>query len=235
MSDQPGRAGCDREASEQSSRNCRRPQWHDGDRHQHDRERGPGHRKHEWNVDGRDEHAAVKVAGRQAEPDSDQTGPTTSGKARHRKESRQCCEPEQESQQMTGRPVLGEIERLHQRGENVEPGSVEPKRVFNRIEIGAVRQETRVPGQRLLAVVIGVELIDGNCIVADRPKGDECGESKQRPNRENFQVNGEATCAGTSAVTGLNEGNVIEGAANPAIASNAAVSDVAPYQLSVIV
>ena len=87
---------------------------------------------------------------------------------------------------MTRRPVLGEIERLHQHRKNMEPRSVEPKRVFNRIEIGAVGEKARIPGQRLLAVVIGVELINGNCIVADRPKRNECGQSEQRSNSENL-------------------------------------------------
>src|SRR5262249_16866185 len=81
----------------------------------------------------------------------------------------------------------------------------EPKRVFNRIEIGSVREDARVPRQGLLPVVIGIELINGNCIVADSPKRNEYGQSKQRSNSEKLEVDDEATRAGTSIETGADE------------------------------
>src|SRR5262245_35331337 len=118
---------------------------------------------------------------------------------------------------MTGRPMLGEIERLHQRGKNVKPGAIEPKRVFNPVEIGSVREKARVPGQRLWAVIVGIELINGNCIVANGPNRNQRGESKQRPNSENLEIDCEAMGASTSAETGAGQGKCHRGwPANPA-------------------
>ena len=58
--------------------------------------------------------------------------------------------------------------RLEIGREHVKPWPVVPQRKFDGLEVGSVLEAARVPGKSLRAVIVGVELIDGQPVIRDR-------------------------------------------------------------------
>ena len=50
----------------------------------------------------------------------------------------------------------------------MKPWPVVPQRKFDGFEVGSVLEAARVPGKSLRALIVGVELIDGQPVIRDR-------------------------------------------------------------------
>ena len=142
-----------------------RPGRQDLPRHHHDGERRPRHRGQKGDVDRREEQAAVEITRHQAERDGGETGPAADRKPSERQERCHAGKADQERHDMSDRDPVGKIKRLEIGREHVKPRPVVPKRKFDGLEVRAVLEAARVPGERLGAVVVGVELINGQPIV----------------------------------------------------------------------
>ena len=160
-------------------------------RHHHDRERGPRHRREKRHIDGREEQAPVEIARHQAERDGGETGPAADRKPSERQERGHAGKPDQERHDMSDRDPVGKIKRLDIGREHVKPRPVVPQRKFDGLEVGAVLEAARVPGERLGAVVVGVELVDGQPVVGRRCKSYHDHGTQQGRRRDDFRVDHE--------------------------------------------
>ena len=89
---------------------------------------------------------------------------------------------------MSDRDPVGKIKRLEIGREHVKPRPVVPKGKFDRLEMRPVLEAARVPGERLGAVVVGVELINGQPIVGRREKPHRKHRAQQESCCDNFRV-----------------------------------------------
>src|SRR5262249_42602489 len=70
--------------------------------------------------------------------------------------------------------------RLGDGSEDLVPGAVVPEVLLNGLEMRPVAAETGVPGERLWTVVVGIELVDGQTIVARSREPNHQRDAKQR-------------------------------------------------------
>ncbi len=164
------------ETGEHAGSDRRRPGRHLASRHQQDGVDRPGHCGHERNVDRRKEQAAVEVACGQAEPDRNRSRPASNRHAGDRDERRECGQSRQERHGMSRRERVGQLQRLEEGREDLMPGAVVPEKRLYGLEVRAIGAAARIPGQRLWAIVVGVEFVDGEPVVPRSRKADhQCG------------------------------------------------------------
>ena len=149
------------EAGEETRCDGRAPGRHAASCHEQDRADRPAHCRQERDIDRREEQAAVEITGHQAERDRDRSGPASDREVGDRDERRQTGDPRQESHGVAHRDRVCQIEGLSERREDLVPGPVVPEKLFHGREMRAVGTAAQVPGERLRAVVVGVELVDG--------------------------------------------------------------------------
>ena len=85
------------------------------------------------------------------------------------------------------------------------PWSVVPKREFHGFEMRAVGKTARVPGERLGAVIVGVELIDAEPVVGRGGKSDNEGGAEHGRGQHQLGINARGSIAPTleKAAAGL--------------------------------
>jgi hypothetical protein len=182
VGDDAAGAGGNGEPAQQTSSNCRAPGRPHVPGHDHDRERGPGHRREERNVDRGEEQAAVEISGHQTKRDGGKANPAAGGQAPQRQQCGNAGKSDQESHGVSQRDPIGKIERLDVRREHLKPRPVIPKRKFHGLEMRAVDKSARVPRERLGPVVVGVELVDGEPVVGSgcKPQHQDCAQQGGR-------------------------------------------------------
>src|ERR1019366_4339977 len=70
----------------------------------------------------------------------------------------------------------------------MEPGAVIPKGILDGFKGGSVGEAARIPSERLGAVVVGIELIDCDPVVADGRKADKEYGAEERGGCRNFGI-----------------------------------------------
>jgi hypothetical protein len=72
-------------------------------------------------------------------------------------------------------PMPGDVERLDERGQNLKPGAVIPKRLFNVVEHPSIVEAARIPGECFHAVLIGIPLIECDPVIPQSGKPNDHG------------------------------------------------------------
>jgi hypothetical protein len=158
--------------------------------HHHDGDGRPRHRREERNIDRREEQATVEVSRHQAERDRGKAGPAPGSKAPERQQRGHAGKPDQESQGMANRDPVGKVKRLDIGRKHLEPRPVIPKGKFHGLELRAVSKSARIPGERLGAVVVGVELVNGEAVVGGGGKADDKHGAEQGRGSDDLGING---------------------------------------------
>ena len=161
-------------------------------RHDQNGERRPRHRGEKRHVDRREEQAAVEVSGHQAERDGGQAGPAADRQPPDRQQCGHAGEPDDKRHRVPDREPVREIERLDIGREHVKPRPVVPEREFDGFEVGAVGEAAGVPGERLGAVIVGIELVDGDAVVGCGRKADHQHRAQQGGGQHDFGIDGKA-------------------------------------------
>ena len=166
MKDDPAGARRHGEPDGKAGAQCDWPGRDHAPRHGDDGERRPAHGGEERHVDRREEQAAVENAGDQAQHERHRAGAAADRHACERQERREAGQADRERHRMAHRQRIGEPERLHERGQHLEPRAVVPEREFDGLEMRAVGEAAGVPGERLGPVLVGIELVDRHSVVA---------------------------------------------------------------------
>src|SRR5262249_32742235 len=70
--------------------------------------------------------------------------------------------------------------RLHGCDEHLQPRSIHPQILFDRLELRPVRKGARVPGKRLWAVIVGVEFVGRQPVIRGGRKPDDQGNGQHK-------------------------------------------------------